>query len=153
MHAGLSSSSSGISYQLVRSGSILSTLTGSGGSLDFGSQTIAGTYTIIALNAVTTCTANMSGSAVVVVNSLPTIYPVTGGGAYCSGGTGVHILLSNSDGAATTSYLKKAPQQAFQLPAPAHRWISDCRLLPEIITSLLQTQQQAALTTWEAQLL
>ena len=38
----------------------------------------------------------MTGSAKVTVNTLPAAYQVTGGGSYCSGGTGVAIGLNNS---------------------------------------------------------
>lgn len=38
-----------------------------------------------------------SASTLVTVNPLPTVYTVTGGGSYCSGGTGVTITLSGSD--------------------------------------------------------
>jgi RHS repeat-associated protein len=38
----------------------------------------------------------MSGSPSVSINSLPTVYTVGGGGAYCAGGSGVSITLSGS---------------------------------------------------------
>jgi PKD repeat protein len=38
-----------------------------------------------------------SASVTVIVNPLPTIYSVTGGGSYCSGGLGVTVGLSSSD--------------------------------------------------------
>ncbi len=41
--------------------------------------------------------ANVSGTATVTVNSLPTAYSVTGGGAYCYGGDGVEIGLDGSE--------------------------------------------------------
>jgi hypothetical protein len=53
--------------------------------LEAGTATI--TYTLGA-----SCTAVKQ----VTVNALPTVYTVTGGGNYCSSGTGVHIGLSNS---------------------------------------------------------
>src|SRR5206468_3780119 len=55
-----------------------------------------GTYTVLATNTTTGCTANMSGSATVVVNALPTAYTLSGGGNYCAGGTGVTVGLTNS---------------------------------------------------------
>src|ERR1019366_2438335 len=45
----------------------------------------------------TTCTVNMIGTAIVVVNPLPLAYTVTGGGSYCAGGTGVMVGLSGSN--------------------------------------------------------
>jgi len=38
-----------------------------------------------------------SASVTVIVNPLPPAYTVSGGGSYCSGGTGMEILLSGSD--------------------------------------------------------
>src|SRR6185503_4881367 len=52
-----------------------------------------GTYTVLATNATTGCTQSMTGSVVVTVNPLPTPILVTGGGPYCSGGTGVTVNL------------------------------------------------------------
>jgi len=97
VHVGLSSSTAGIKYQLYN-GVIPQgiALTGTGSALDFGLITLGGTYTVIAQDPVTLCTSNMSGATSVVVNSLPTAYTASGTGSLCSGGTGVHITLSNS---------------------------------------------------------
>jgi len=95
-HVGLSSSDLGISYQLYNGTITGAPVSGTGGPLDFGIQSATGSYTIIATNTSTSCTNNMSGSAVVSVNSLPSVYSVYGGGNYCSGGTGVAVGLSNS---------------------------------------------------------
>jgi len=38
-----------------------------------------------------------TSSVTIIVNPLPDAYTITGGGSYCSGGTGVEIWLSNSD--------------------------------------------------------
>ena len=95
---GLNNSQSGINYQLYNgSGAVGLPVAGTGlGSISFGLITGAGTYFIVATNAVTACTSNMAGTAVITINPLPTQYTVTGGGAYCAGGTGVTIGLSNS---------------------------------------------------------
>ena len=94
---GLSSSNSGINYQLFNGTTpVGAAIAGSGGALDFGLHTVAGTYTIVATNSATTCSNNMAGSVDVVVNPLPAAYSVTGGGSYCQGGAGVHVGLSNS---------------------------------------------------------
>jgi hypothetical protein len=71
-------------------------LPGTGAALDFGLQTAAGTYHIVATNATTTCTNNMFGTVSVTVNPLPTAFTVTGGGTYCSSASGVHVGLSGS---------------------------------------------------------
>jgi hypothetical protein len=93
---GLSNSTPGIQYQLYNGGAIGAPVMGTGSALSFGSQTIPGTYTVMARNNATTCTDNMSGSAVVNINSLPTVFTVTGGGPYCAGAGGSSVGLSGS---------------------------------------------------------
>ncbi len=93
----LSGSSTGINYQLKRGSTLVgSAIAGTGSSLSWPNNTTAGTYTVTATNATTSCTATMTGSAVITVNAIPTAFTVGGGGAYCSGGTGVSITLSSS---------------------------------------------------------
>ncbi len=71
VHVGLNGSVSGNNYQLYINGVISGSPLSGGGVLDFGLQTAAGTYTIVATNVATGCTSNMSGSATVVINPLP----------------------------------------------------------------------------------
>jgi hypothetical protein len=52
-----------------------------------------GTSTIAYILPATGCNA----TKIVTVQPLPTVYALTGGGAYCAGGTGVNIGLSGSD--------------------------------------------------------
>jgi hypothetical protein len=73
-----------------------SPVAGTGSAITFGLQTVAGTYTVIATSTVTGCVNNMTGSVTVTVNPLPTVYSVTGGGSFCTGGTGVPVGLSGS---------------------------------------------------------
>ena len=95
---GLANSAVGVNYQLQLAGVNTGTaVAGTGSAISFGLKTTAGTYTVIATNATTTCTSGMTGSAVITINPLPTAYAVTGGGSYCSGGTGVTIGLANSN--------------------------------------------------------
>lgn len=97
MHVGLGGSETGISYQLYRDASVVGLpMGGTGLPLDFGLYTTSGNYTITATNTATGCRQSMSGAAVIMMNSLPDVYPATGGGAYCDGGTGVHIGLLGS---------------------------------------------------------
>ncbi len=96
VHVGVSWSNTGINYSLYRGTTLVATLPGTDSTVDFGLQTIAGTYTVVAMNATSSCTSNMTGSAVVVINALPTVYTVTGGGGYCAGGVGLHVTLSGS---------------------------------------------------------
>ena len=93
----LSNSQTGVSYQIFDGATGLGTITGSGAGLDFGNQTAGGTYKIVATDMTSSCSNTMSGSPVIVVNPLPTAYTVSGGGNYCAGGTGVHIVLSGSN--------------------------------------------------------
>jgi len=97
VHVGLFSSVAGTNYQLFNGATALGIMAGTGGSIDFGLETVAGTYTVVATTTATSCTNNMTGSAIVVINPLPNAYTVTGGGGYCTGGTGVHVGLSGSD--------------------------------------------------------
>ena len=93
---GLSGSQSGVNYQLKRGTTVVQTVAGTGSSLSFTSQTTAGTYTVVATNATTSCTSTMTGSAVITAGTLPTVFSVTGGGQYCSGGAGLPVGLSGS---------------------------------------------------------
>ena len=97
-HIGLNNSNAGVTYQLYLSGSAVagSSVNGTGSAIDFGLQTGAGSYTVIASNNTTTCSSNMSGTATVIVNPLPVGYTVTGGGNYCAGSAGVAVGLSGS---------------------------------------------------------
>ncbi len=93
----LSGSQSGVNYQLKKdNANVGNTVAGTGNAISFGNQTAAGTYTVVATNASTSCTKDMTSSASVIVNDLPTAYNVGGGGSFCQGGTGVEITLSGS---------------------------------------------------------
>lgn len=95
---GLSGSNTGIHYQLYNGGATVgSPVPGTGSAISFGNQTAAATFTVVATNTVTACPNNMTGSATVVINALPTVHTVTGGGSYCAGGSGVAIGLSSSN--------------------------------------------------------
>lgn len=93
----LSGSNTGVNYQLYISGVPSGIpLAGTGAALSFGMQTAAATYTVQATNATTGCNAAMVGSVSVTIAPLPTAFAVTGGGTYCSGGTGMPVGLSSS---------------------------------------------------------
>jgi hypothetical protein len=97
VHVGLTSSDAGVSYQLQRGGvNTGAPLAGTGLALDFGLQTVAGSYTVIGTNATTGCFTNMAGSVMVSINPLPPVFIVSGGGSYCAGGAGVAVNLSGS---------------------------------------------------------
>ncbi len=81
---GLSGSVSGTSYQLFNGTSGGITLAGSGGVLNFGTQTSAGTYTVVATTS-SGCSRTMTGSVTITVNPLPS--SITGPTALCVGAT------------------------------------------------------------------
>lgn len=108
---GLLGSEAGVSYQLYNGATLVGTpIVGTGAALDFGPQTAAGTYTVLATNSTTSCTQTMTGTAVVIVNPLPATFTITGGGSFCAGDTGVHIGLSGSEpGVNYQLYIGTAP--------------------------------------------
>jgi len=102
VHIGLSNSDAGIKYSLIFGGVAITSITSTGGPLDFGLEITAGTYSVIAENTTTGCTSNMTGSALVSITPIPIAYATTGGGSYCAGTSGsFDIGLSGSDPAVT----------------------------------------------------
>jgi len=94
---GLEGSQTGVKYQVVINGTNTgSAIVGTGSALNFGPQTLAGTYTVYATDTILSLTSAMAGSVAVTVNRLPALFAVVGGGPYCPGGTGVLIGLSGS---------------------------------------------------------
>jgi len=73
VHVGLSGSQPGVSYVLYYGSSVSGYLAGSGFSLDFGSLTPAGIYTVHATNVISGCERNMAGSA--TINIIPLVTP------------------------------------------------------------------------------
>ncbi len=93
VHIGLDGSAPGVSY-VVHSGSASFTpVIGTGGTLDLGLYTVAGTYTV---TGALSCTSTMTGSAVITITPLPALFTVSGGGTMCPGSAGFHIILSGS---------------------------------------------------------
>lgn len=96
---GLSGSTMSVNYQLRLAGvDTGSPVAGTGAAISFGNQTAAGTYTVVATDATTNCTATMTGSVVVTVNANPTA-SISGTLSFCAGGS---TTLTASGG---TSYL------------------------------------------------
>ena len=70
----LSGSQTGVDYQLKRAGvDVGSAVAGTGATLSFGLQNVAGTYTVVASNTVSLCTGLMSGTASITINATPSI--------------------------------------------------------------------------------
>ncbi len=86
-HVGLTGSNAGIHYLLYNGLTLVTTLTGAGSALDFGSEITPGTYTVVATNVLTGCSKTMADNAVIATNAVPTVYTVIGGGSYCGGST------------------------------------------------------------------
>jgi len=92
----MSAADANITYALLNGGSVTSSIaTTASGPIDFSYQKVAGTYTVRATD-VNNCVSMMSGSVAVSINPLPAMQTVTGGGAFCAGGTGKHIGLLSS---------------------------------------------------------
>ncbi len=116
VHIGLNFSSTGVNYTLKQYGIPVTTVSGSGTSLDFGLVTASGNYTVSAENTATGCVNNMNGSTNVSNNPLPAQYMVTGGGNYCFGGVGVPVGTSNSDAGVSYQLYKGATPVGTALP-------------------------------------
>ena len=92
------SDNSDISYQLYNGSAMVgSSVSGTTAAFDFGTYSNVGNYTVIATNNLTHCTNAMYGNAVISINPLPNAFTVSGGGSYCTGGTGYHITLNGSN--------------------------------------------------------
>ncbi len=94
---GLSGSESGTNYQLFKNGSAVTTISGTGTLLSYGTLTDTATYTVVATSGAG-CVANMSGTA--TVGWSPAAYTLTGGSGGCSG-SGITVGLSGSQTGAT----------------------------------------------------
>jgi hypothetical protein len=91
----LSGSETGVDYKLKRGSNTVETIVGEGTSLEFSPVSQTGTYTVVATIS-TTCSITMNGSVVLTGGSPPTVYNVTGGGTFCTGGAGVPVGVDNS---------------------------------------------------------
>jgi len=79
---GLSGSETGITYQLIRDGFLIASMNGTGGSLSFGTYSVAGIYTVRATINQCTCTTDMTGSVVIhpaITIALGSIQPICEG--------------------------------------------------------------------------
>jgi hypothetical protein len=102
VNIGLGLSNAGISYQLFNGTTAVgSPLAGAGISLNFGPQTTAGTYHVVATDAFTGCVNNMSGTAAVNIN--PAVTPAvsfsSGSSPVCAGNTATFVASAVNGGA------------------------------------------------------
>jgi hypothetical protein len=103
----LSGSETGMNYQLKRNGTtnVGSPVAGTGSALNFGLQTTAGTYTVVASNTNGTCnlTQTMTGSVSVTVNPLPTA-TISGTTTVCRNATAPSITFTGAAGTAPYTF-------------------------------------------------
>ncbi|MDQ1167893.1 T9SS sorting signal type C domain-containing protein [Flavobacterium sp. SORGH_AS_0622] len=100
---GLANSTLGVSYQLKLGGvDNGAAVLGTGGAINFGTKTAAGTYTVVATNpSPNGCALNMNGNAVITVNPTSVGGSVTGGTAVCTGTNSTLLTLSGHTGSVT----------------------------------------------------
>ncbi len=97
-HITVSGSNVGVDYRAYCGASpVGSAVAGTGSALDLGPFCAACTYSVIATDGTTGCRVTMSSTAAVSINPTPTLYVVSGGGTYCSGGVCPHVRLSGSN--------------------------------------------------------
>jgi len=93
----LTNSDPGTFYQAYRGTSAVGSLVlSTGGTLVFGPFNTPGIYTVKGTDGISGCTGIMSGSITIIIDPLPIVYAVTGGGGYCAGGAGLHVGLGYS---------------------------------------------------------
>ncbi|WP_281321928.1 HYR domain-containing protein [Flavobacterium aestivum] len=105
------SSETGINYQLRNNTgnvNVGSPVAGTGGTIDLptGSLTNATTYNVLATNATTSCSAQMSGTITISINPLPPNRTVAATAATLCTGTGTTITVALSTATTTTYQLR-----------------------------------------------
>ena len=104
----LSGSQVGTNYTLVLAGNNLNTLAGTGSGLTFSGLNQSGSYTVSATSAAG-CSSNMTGSASILVNPLPS-FTLTAGSTTISSGGNTQL-------------------QATQLPAASYSWTPNTNIV------------------------
>ncbi len=106
LHIGLDGSNSGTNYQLYNGTvAVGSAISGTGSVIDFGLETIAGTYAVVAVNTSTLCTNNMSGTGVVSIATsvTPTVaISAAPGTTVCTGTSVTYTAAGTNTGSAPT---------------------------------------------------
>jgi hypothetical protein len=103
---GLSNSETTVKYQLYREGTIPvgALVSGTGSAIGFGDQTTPGIYTIVATRTSGGCTSNMTGSATVIVNPLPSTSVTGQSNISCFDGNDGTITIHAGGGTGPYSY-------------------------------------------------
>jgi hypothetical protein len=109
VHIGLSMSDGSINYTLHNGALIMASVYGSGSALDFGLETMVGTYNVVATNNATTCTSNMTGTVSVSIS--PVVVPSvrissSAGDTICLGASSIFTAVTSGGGS-----------------APSYRWL------------------------------
>jgi|GEM_PF-2771206 len=108
----LSGSQTGINYQLYYKGNAVGpVVNGTGNPLSFG-YFPAGTYTVSAISASNPCSAVISDTSTIILDSLPQTFSLSPDtGHYCLGGSGVMVKLSGSQVGVSYQFLKNGIPQ------------------------------------------
>lgn len=103
---GLSGSDTGVNYQLELNGTSFGLpIPGTGSPISFGNQLMSGTLTVIATSTLTGCSIQMSNSATIMVNPIPSI-TLTASGPVEFCGSGTVTLTANAGGGCTYHWQK-----------------------------------------------
>jgi len=123
VNVGLSNSATGIDYQLYNGTSPTGTpVAGTGSALNFGLQTVAGAYTVMATDAGTGCTAMMTGTAAVTITPLvtPAVTISTAFGDTVCSGLPITFTALPVNGGATPTYEWKVNGTIVGTPAATY---------------------------------
>ena len=108
VHVGLSGSVIGVDYQLYYGGTPIATpYAGIGSALDFGLETGAGIYTVVATDVTDGCNSNMTASALVSIipSVVPSISIAAGSHDSSCSGTSVHFIATSVNPGLTPDFM------------------------------------------------
>ncbi len=103
VHIGLAGSQAGVNYLLYHGATATGPFAGSGTAVDFGLQTVAGAYTVMATNSATTCSVNLPGTATVSIT--PSVVPsvsISVTDTVCAGASTTYTPIAVNGGSSPT---------------------------------------------------